>query len=240
MFVVFLVGTIASFIGVSVREANERSRDLRSEQCRSNLRRIAEAMRQYSEQWGRFPHLSSQLDELDHEGRTTPAGNDVSPRIIRALFRDGYLDDPSAVVCPSSQDAPRHDPAAIKRNPRVFGWNGTIETSDPFHVPAKMDLDADKLTDLSYGVTIKGYTNTAPGDAMIAADRARTGIPAGPETAQRIPGNHASGWFVAHADGHVSYAPVGTPRGARLSTTGPGDGGLVVWDDANSGLEPVR
>lgn len=242
MFVVFLVGTVASFVGVSIREANERARDVRSQRCRANLKTISFAMIQYADDWKRFPHLSADPTLLDHDGHTSPAGNDVPPRIVRGLFRNGYLDDPSVVVCPSSQDAPRHDPASIKRDPRVFGWNGSIETNDPFLLPTKNDADGDKLTDLSYGVSIRGYTTTSPAGSMLAADRARTGIPAGPQSAQRIPGNHALGWFVAHLDGHVSYAIAGTPRGERLASTNANEteGFLVVWDDVNSGLEPVR
>jgi hypothetical protein len=206
--------------------------------CANNLRQIALGAIQYSDDHRFFPHLGP-ISQLDHGGSTIPTGSDVSPRAMRSFVWLGYLDNAEVFVCPSSNDRAA---APVIPSPKTFGWGGSATTGEnPMFVPAPNDRDADALTDLSYGTTIRGLTETASSMSLYAADRGRAVdedlVVSGKK--QTVRGNHDDGWNVVFVDGHSQWVMGGTRESSQLSSTqGPGAGYLAVWDDANNGLPP--
>jgi prepilin-type processing-associated H-X9-DG protein len=207
--------------------------------CANNLKQISLGAIQYADDHRFFPHLGP-ISQLDNGGSTIPTGNDVSPRVVRSLVWFNYLDEAGVFVCPASND--RAAAVGIP-SPKTFGWGGSATTGgNPLLVPAPADRDADALTDLSYGTTIRGLTLNAPSTCVFAADRGRRvdeDLIESAEKKQTVHGNHEDGWNVVFVDGHVEWVGSGEPGSSQLSSTqAPGGGHLAVWDDADNGLPP--
>lgn len=206
-------------------------------ECANHLKQIALGAMQYADDKRFYPHLGP-LTKLDNEGSTKPAGNPVPPRCLRSLMYFNYLDDPQVFVCPSSADKAAPMSAEAQKDPRKFLWAGNSAekvSASPIASPAVSDGDADALTDLSYGWTLRGLTTNSVSTSLVAADRARR---VGKRTNQKIEGNHEAGFSVAHLDAHVSWVKAGPKDDLPLSSNNPSGGCLVVWDDANFGDAP--
>jgi hypothetical protein len=232
-----VVGFGFSFVGLtSAALARARLKAARTK-CANNLKQIALGAIQYADDHRFFPHLGP-ISQLDHGGSTLPTGNDVSPRVVRSLVWFEYLDFVDVFVCPASNDRAE---AHVVTRPKTFGWGGSATTGEnPLFVPAPADRDADALTGLSYGTTIRGLTVNSMSTSVFAADRGRAveeDLVESPK--QTVRGNHEDGWNVVFIDGHTQWVASGSPESSQLSSTqGPGGGYLSVWDDANNGLPP--
>ena len=204
--------------------------------CSNHLKQIALAAIQYADDKRHFPHLGKATD-LDDDGKTKPAGSDVPGRCVRSFIYFNYLDNPECFVCPSaSADKAFPLSAEAKRDPRVFGWGGK-DAADPklapIPHPAALDKDADKLTDLSYGWTVRGLNANSMGDFLTTGDRAR--VLEKKDGAQTIQGNHKDGWNVVHLDAHIEWVEASSARAKTLTATKEKDDGyLVIWDESNA------
>lgn len=202
--------------------------------CANNMKQLALAAIQYADDKRFFPHIAK-VKDLDNGGDTTPKGNSVPPRTFRALMFFNYIDNPDCFECPAADDEAKKLGKEAKEDIRAFGWMGSVnadKTSSPLVKPMKEDADADALTDLSYGYTLRGLTINARSDAPLAADRARR---AGPRKNQKIPGNHKKGYTVAHVDGHTTFVNATDEEAATLAGTKEKQPALVVWDETTAG-----
>jgi hypothetical protein len=206
--------------------------------CSNNLRQLALGAIQYADDHKFFPHLGPRA-QLDNGGSTLPTGNDVSPRVLRSLVWFNYIDNGELFSCPASTDRAQ---GQVIPSPKTFGWGGSTTTGEnPIFVAAPNDRDADALTDLSYGTTIRGLTTNSPSTSAFAADRGRDvdeELVALTGKKQTVRGNHDDGWNVVYIDAHSQWIVSGSPESSQLSSTQPGGGTLAVWDDANNGLPP--
>jgi hypothetical protein len=130
----------------------------------------------------------------------------------------------------------------MKKDTRVFGWGGKEIKSDkgPIVTPDDCDKDGDKLTDLSYGWTIRGLTVNSMSQVTLAGDRARR---SGEGAKQPLKGNHREGWNVVHLDGHTSALKAGDPEeGKRIASTDKSGGGyfLIAYDDDAAGAQAAK
>lgn len=200
--------------------------------CSNNLRQLALGAIQYADDKRFFPHLSK-ISKLDNEGSTSPTGNEVPGRCIRALVFFSYHDNPESFVCPESDDKANTVTDATKTDLRRFGWGG-VETDgvNPLFTAAPNDKDADKLTDLSYSWTVAGYNTNARSTSVISGDRARR---PGAGATQKIQGNHRDGWNVCHVDGHTTFLKSGSDEAKLLASTAAEGMKLVCWDDSAAG-----
>ena len=219
--------------------ARARSQDAKDgKTCANNLKQIGLAAIQYADDKRFFPHIGKAKD-LDMGGDTTPRGNEVPPRCLRALIFFNYHDQPEAFVCSSSDDEPGKLGEKARKDIRDFGWLGSVpeERVSPLVKVADKDRDADALTDLSYGYTIKGYSSNSPATSLLAADRAAR---LGPRTKQKLAGNHKKGWTVLHVDAHTEFVKKGSDEAILYAAKDEKKKGyLVVWDELNAG-DPVE
>jgi hypothetical protein len=228
------IGLVAVAVGLLVPVRALSQDRMSRNKCANNLRQIALAAIQYSDDKRFFPHISKP-SALDNGGSTLPTGSDVSPRCLRSLVYFSYLDDPAVFCCPESDDQPHALSERAKGDLRRFGWGG--EECDgtpmsPIVQPLPNDADADKLKDLSYAWTIKGYTTNSMSASVIAGDRARR---AGAGAKQTIPGNHRDGWNIICLDAHTRWVKSGSDESALLASTAPEGLKLACWDDAAAG-----
>jgi hypothetical protein len=201
----------ALFVPVAIRAQGQKAAQTR---CANVLRRIALGMLQYGDDKRFFPKVSK-IRELDGGIETSD-----TPRRLRALVWYGYLDDPQAFVCPSSDDSsPRVESKDVRENMRRWFWGGTESEADPRHSPfvdRQQDPRLSETREVSYGLTRKGYNSRSIRSLkVLAADRAvRDGVSRG-----ALAGNHDDGWNVALADGAVSFKKYTKETAERLIST---------------------
>src|SRR5438552_1328093 len=65
--------------------------------CANNLKQIGMAAHQYADDKRFYPHITT-INKLDNDGNTSPAGNQVPPRCLRALSFYNYNDNVEAYV----------------------------------------------------------------------------------------------------------------------------------------------
>lgn len=212
--------------------------------CARNLKQIALAAMQYSDDKRFFPHIAK-ITELDGDHATA-----TSARCLRSLVFFGYLDNPEDFVCPSSADETALLTTAQKQDLRRWSWRADRDVADPSVSPivsadaSDLPLSDRDMTTLSYGWTRRGYTSNGCCQ-LLAADKsrrqdgdgllgpARTGAHVGP-----LAGNHGDCMVAVAADGHTTrIAPEGDVlTTGRVSpsisgTENPGDGYLGVLAD---------
>jgi hypothetical protein len=226
--IVSILGLSAAFL-LPARALSQERKDERVA-CASNLKQLALAAVQYADDKRFLPHLGA-ITKLDNGGDAAPKGSDVSPRCLRSLFFFNYLDDPKSFTCQGSSDEAKPLKAGT-----VFGWLGAAPDdpkASPIAKASKNDKDADALTDLSYGWTLRGYTSNSLGASRIVADRASK---LGKRSKQTLKGNHEGGWNVAALDAHVDWVKRGAAD-ANLSDAKYKAPALSVWDESNAGDE---
>ena len=228
--VVSILGLSAGFL-LPARALSQERKDERAA-CANNLKQLALACVQYADDKRFLPHLGL-ITKLDNNGDTTPKGSDVAPRCLRALIFFNYIDDPKLYVCQGSKDEAK----AFKAG-SPFGWLGAAPDdpkASPIAKASKNDKDADALTDLSYGWTLRGRTANAPAGSRTIADRATK---LGKRSKQTLPGNHEGGWNAACIDAHVEWVKKGEkPPLSQADPNDPKAPALTVWDEANAGDE---
>jgi hypothetical protein len=228
--VVSILGLAAGFLLPARAHCQER-KDERAA-CSNNLKQLALACVQYCDDKRFFPHLGP-INKLDNNGDTTPKGSDVAPRCLRSLIFLNYVDGPKLYVCQGSSDAAKEWKAGTP-----FGWLGAAPDdpkASPIAKASKNDKDADALTDLSYGWTLRGYTSNAASNSKTIADRASK---LGKRSKQTLAGNHEGGWNVACVDGHVDFVKKGEkPALSKADANDAKSPALTVWDEANAGDE---
>lgn len=190
-------------------------KDAARTRCVQQLRALSAAARQYADDGGRFPHVRA-LDALDGDATTADG-----PLAWRLLIQRGHLSDLDLLVCPARPRA-RRSARGTKGEERAW-LRGTASEGKSLQA----------FSELSYGYTRRSLTSNAPGDALLAADKAVVprlgGVPG------RL-GNHTEGWNVLRADGAVEWLGVERepfPGGFLTRTSGAGAGflGLVRQDD---------
>jgi hypothetical protein len=226
------IGFLLPARGLADDKASERTK------CSNNLKQIALAAIQYTDDKRFFPHIAK-ITELDKKGDTTPAGNDVPPRCLRSLVYFNYIDSPGVFACPSSGKAPKEVSEAVKNDTKKFGWDGSTPEQTkvgPITCADKKDGDADALTDLQYSWTVRGLTANAQSTNLLSGDRARK---CGARTKQKIDGNHEEGWSVVYLDAHTGWVKSSDEDAKVLASTDKDKKGkfLVCWDAANCGDE---
>jgi hypothetical protein len=122
---VCLVGlTLAGILTGVVAGAERAVEDARRVRCADNLREIAMAAIHYTEDKRFGPHVERILVE--------DGGPDTnhSPKKMRALIYYGYQDDPTAWVCPSSDDASAPVAPEAAQDRRRWFWGGEARPPD--------------------------------------------------------------------------------------------------------------
>jgi type II secretory pathway pseudopilin PulG len=211
-----IVASIVPYV-LSLREASNR------QTCAANLRAIRDAMANYRTAYGTYPRTRS---DPDAPGWTAYTGPDdanpfaretaVKPNDVTAslwlLVRNGYLTDPGAFVCPSTNDwadplrnaAGRGVKAAERANFRSKD-NLSYSMTSPFN-PA---WDASEWSDTLPPRTVL-LADMNPGTSGRRDDVTRPVAGDGPKPqAWANSSNHAkAGQNVLYADGAVSFEPV--------------------------------
>ena len=177
--------------------------------CGNNLKQIALAAMQYSDDKRFFPHIAK-ISVLDGDYTST-----TSAQCLRSLVYFNYLDNPAAFVCPSSVDSAAPLTESQKQDIRKWSWKKCTEVSDTTRPPiVHADSNDRALNDpgmasLSYGWTRRGLTSNTLGSETLAADKARRqGDTVGSSgrrahTGQMI-GNHEDRMNFVGADAHTS------------------------------------
>ncbi len=201
--------------------------------CGNNLGAIAKGAFQYATDWRFYPHLSKP-GVLDNGGKASPAGNDVPARCMRAIVWDQLkIDDPEVFVCPAWHDKANALNQAAKADGRCFRWGGSA--SDPSASPIvkadEKDKDSDKLTDLSYGWTLKQITSNSGSQTLLSGDRAR--VRENKSKGQTIRGNHEDGWALVTLDSHVRWVKAEGSEAKLIASTERDGFNLVAWDERN-------
>jgi prepilin-type N-terminal cleavage/methylation domain-containing protein len=239
--VIAIIGILATLLMPALMKAKEKANRTK---CSSNLRQCGLAAIQYADDKRYFPHLKA-IKELD--GTTAPGNNFIPGRCYQALVYFGYIDNPEIFICPSSTDQHYAMTETQKANQKkwAFGSKENGAMVNPILGDAPDAYDLDKMNDLSYGYTVKGYTVNARSDTPICCDKARVvdsagaggsaGTSGGGAQGPDVAGNHRDGWNVVCVDAHTIFVGSGQDQAKKLSTTGAGEGFMVVWDDANNG-----
>ena len=189
--------------------------------CSNNMRQLALAAIQYSDDKRFFPHIGG-LNELD--GGTD---SNATTKIVRGLVWYGYHDNPEGFICPDSYDlyVPISD-KHVKANMRLWFWGGEARGDDatsPFR-DSLPDPVLDRTDELSYGWSRRSLSSSARSTAPLLADRAQAD-PAVRESGDTsslpvgLYGNHDAGSNVAYADGTVMFVNGGPGEPERLSAT---------------------
>lgn len=242
--VVLVIAVAVTLLTPALLKAKERSRQAG---CGDNLKKIALAATQYSQDMHAFPHRGP-LASFDGG-----VGSQVAAKAIRSLTYYGYCDDPLVYQCPSSTDAVATLSDAAKKDPRCFDWNNASTAAPSGAIPlpplvapdgAQGDAELSLMTNLSYGWTKRGYTSTSPASSLLAGDKGRNTAqesgcsrnPGSETYTGKIAGNHRSCILCVSIDGTVTRV---VPSGDLMNTdtklveTGPSGGGLGVRDDNN-------
>ncbi|MBI3726158.1 hypothetical protein HY251_19690 [bacterium] len=236
-----LLGVLAAAL---LEPARARSEDKATRlKCANNLGQIAKGAFQYATDNRFYPHIEK-ANKLDGGGKTRPAGSDVAPRCIRVLAYGGEIDNPEVFLCPDSLDKAQSSAQRLTDNPHLWGWGGkATDGANPIAKAAETDKDADKLTDLSYGWTLKAISSNSGSSTRIAADRARQldkdeRGKTGEKKGQEITGNHSDGWNVVSVDATVKWisgGQNGSDDAKKLASVANDGSFLTVWDDATNG-----
>jgi type II secretory pathway pseudopilin PulG len=194
--------------------------------CSNNLRQIALAAIQYSDDKRFLPHVGK-IKQLDGDADTSDA-----PRTIRSLVWYGYHDNPEGFVCPSSSDlfVPIQD-TNVRDNMRLWMWKGKTGQAKASPWTAGNDPTLRNVEELSYTYTRRGYGRSLSSTKVLAADRAIK--VKGSETSKWAGdvGNHEDGWHVAKADATVEIYTLrqfDRPTEAVLRGTGREDAALPM------------
>ena len=216
---VFLAALICFLFTLSVVgriKGHEKDKQVR---CAYNLKQIALAAIQYSDDKRFFPHIAP-INQLDAGWRSP-----VAVKCVRTLVLLDYDDNPEGFVCPSSVD----------RATPLSAW--VTGTSTPLPLYQARGERLDQATDLSYGWTKRGCTTNC-GSSMLVGDKSRRLDPDLGDTgghAGNMHGNHKDCMQVACLDGHVIRL---TPTNDQINTanvgaTVQGAGGYMgVLDDS--------
>jgi hypothetical protein len=247
--VVFGVITVITLLfgSVALRPLTPHKERANQAKCANNLKQIALAAIEYSDDHHVFPHVGSP-EVLDGGYKSNTA-----TRVFRTLVWCTYVEDPEAFVCPSSADEynPRTD--ETKKDLRAFRWEGAHGEPAPVSPLAPggadaHDLPLDKATDLSYGWTRRAYSLNSTSSALLAADKSRIidddatsdhpWLEA--HSGYRI-GNHKDSMVGVRVDGHtVRLTPTSDgPNTCTVSSTDPSkesSGFLGVLGDQDTAL----
>lgn len=216
-----VVGVLAALLMPSLLGAKAKANRTR---CANNLRMLALAAIQYSDDKRAFPHARAAA-ALDGD----PTTGD-SPRVVRTLVWFGYHDMPEGFVCRASDDqaVPITNPATQADLRRWFWGGGTSAAKAPPFVDGQQDPPLDQTTELSYGWTRRALGANARSTALLAGDRALRD-PSRPVT-NALVGNHPDGWSVVQADASTAWHPAGTSPAWLAATADPQQDGFLCID----------
>jgi prepilin-type N-terminal cleavage/methylation domain-containing protein len=243
--VIAIIGILATLLMPALLKAKEKANQTK---CTNNLKQIAIAAVQYSDDKRFFPHTTS-INCLDTSWSTT-----IAYKSVRTLVWLNYDDNPEGFICPSSPDQFTPLSAAAHQDIRNMCWaNGTAIGLGPPPPPlplyqagnANGDTPLVNGTDLSYGWTKRGYTTNALSSGMLVGDKSRmlsddatTGQGTGGQAhTGNMVGNHKDAIQVACIDGHtVRLTPTSDIiNSANVGANVQGAGGYMgVLDDAET------
>jgi hypothetical protein len=216
--VVGLVGGLLLPIGLRAQ-----GQKIARAKCASNLRKIALAALQYAGDKKGFPKVApgGRLDGGIESSDTA--------RKVRTLLWAGYHDDPTALICPVSNDfaLDAANPEA-REEARGWVWGKGVKRSrqaNPLWAPAGLDPALNATHELSYAFTRQGHAKNVGATALLSADRAiRDGATKG-----ILAGNHDNGWNVVSADASVAWNSYSKTAAAKLvGAERAGDGFLSI------------
>ncbi len=226
---VAVISLVATLLIPSIVKATEKDNQKR---CANNLKQIALAAVQYSDDNRYFPHVGP-IDKLD-PGWASP----VAVKCVRTLAQLDYDDNPETFVCPSS----RRDQATPLSAwvPAKDGHPVAPAPLTPLPLYLAGNPSLDQVTNLSYGWTRRGLTTNCCGSCpLLVGDRSRAlgdldRSFSGAHTGNMI-GNHTDCMQFACIDGHTIRL---TPTTDILTTANIGatkqySGGFMgVLDDS--------
>ena len=167
-----VIGLVTMFFGLAVVTPDHHHERANGTKCANNLKQIALAAVQYSDDYHVFPHLGSP-ESLDGGYRSNTA-----TRVFRTLVWCNYDDSPETFICPSSADQYDLLTDEAKKDIHAFRWegaHGAPTTVSPLLAGGEdaHDVTLEKALDLSYGWTRKAYASNAVSTALLAADKSR-------------------------------------------------------------------
>ena len=241
--VIAIIGILATLLMPALLKAKEKANQTK---CMNNLKQIAIASVQYSDDKRFFPHVTS-INSLD-----TGWASQVAAKCVRTLVWLNYDDNPEGFICPSSADQYTPLSVAAHQDIRNMCWaNGNPIALGPPPPPLPLyqpagsngDQNLTQMTDLSYGWTKRGYTTNAISMAMLVGDKARiltddalngSGLTGGASHVGNMIGNHKDAIQVACIDGHTQRLTPTTDliNSANVGANVQGNGGFMgVLDD---------
>ncbi|MGE0709824.1 MAG: hypothetical protein AB7N76_24825 [Planctomycetota bacterium] len=193
--------------------------------CANNLRQLALATIEYADDKRFLPHVTST--------RALDGGIDSAdtPRKVRALVWYGDHDTPALLICPDSDDQALRIDAATKENMRRWAWGRAKadEAASPWS--AAEQPAHDKLRELSYAMTRRGYNRNVSSSKLLAADRAvRDG-----NTTGVLAGDHDDGWNVVKMDASVEWVGYSAEAATQLASVEKDGGFLAVRPQPDAG-----
>ncbi len=202
-----VIGLVTMFFGLAVVTPDHHHERANGAKCANNLKQIALAAVQYSDDYHVFPHVGSP-ESLDGGYKSNTA-----TRVFRTLVWCNYDDNPEGFVCPSSVDEFMPVTEEMKKDVRAFRWEGAHGPPAPVSPLAPDGADAhdlrlDKARDLSYGWTRKAYSTNAVSTVLLAADKSKLGdedhgLDDTEHHTGNMVGNHRDVMYAACVDAHI-------------------------------------
>jgi prepilin-type N-terminal cleavage/methylation domain-containing protein len=243
--VIAIIGILATLLMPALLKAKEKANQTK---CQNNLKQIAMAAIQYSDDKRFFPHITK-VSILDGGCSTNTAA-----LCCRALIFYNYDDSPEGFICPSSIDQFNPLSPDARQDIRNFYWvEGSGEqsplTSSPIYTGGTTTGDEalSSMTDLSYGWTKRGCTTNSQSTVFLLGDKSRvlssTDSSSSGGTGSHVNdmvGNHKDCMLTACVDAHtVRLTPSGDSQNtvniaATAATSGNVGGFLGVLEDDES------
>jgi len=196
--VIAIIGILATLLMPALLKAKEKANQTK---CGNNLKQIAMAAIQYSDDKRFFPH-KTQISKLDGGFDT-----DIGARVFRALAFYNYDDNPESFICPSSPDQFKPLEGPAKMDIRNFYWTTgsapqpALTESPLYNSTGAGDQPLSAMLDLSYGWTKRGLTTNSQSTCMMLGDKSRiqtttddggTGTTGGAKHTNNAIGNHTT------------------------------------------------
>jgi type II secretory pathway pseudopilin PulG len=169
--VIAVMSAVTTFLMAALSRVSEMANQSK---CANNLKQIALAAVEYSDDRRFFPHLGP-INELD-PGWESP----VAAKCARTLAWCGYVEEPEVFVCPSSPDEPAPYSRCDGFDVKNLCWaNGAPSDRRPLSLPLYQstgqngDKNLSLMTDLSYGWTRRGLWTNCTSCPLLVADKAR-------------------------------------------------------------------